>query len=122
MATRYERHTIRANESFTSDITVGPQERLVAVIPLGDWPDIDFGIDILPHLDDEGWHPVHDGMAGGRARVKVVDGGYSVIADFNHPISNITDDKVRLVVLSTGTNDEVAAPEAREVLVCLARR
>lgn len=118
MPTRYEKLTVKATEYTTEDFQLLPRERLVAVCLLGDWHKArTVGVDIKPHVDGEGYHPVVDGMDGIRAHVHVGDGDYAVINDFNHPLSEVMDDHVRLVLLDTDAKVFVPADEDHEIIV-----
>lgn len=122
MPTFYESVTIAAGEATSEPFQLGPRDRLVGIIVVGDeWTSADIGVDIRPNVDGEVFHSVRDGKDGGRAKVVgVTPGSFHTVNDFNHPLSDLCDDQIRLISVSS---DEVDVPQdgERKLLVCIAK-
>lgn len=122
MATRYEVTSFEAGSAFSDAIELGPHTRIVGIIIPAEFEGNAIGVEIKPNVDGENnWHRIYDAVTGDMAvAARIHPTGFYIINDFNHPLSDVEDDKVRLVSLDANNADKPQSV-ARKLFLCLSQ-
>ena len=119
MATYHQELTIPADKSISEPFQLGPHHRVVGITTMGDWDETcTVGLDIQIDSKPE-WYPVIDGIKGERAHVAgMISRAFHIIPDYGHPLSDVGDDKIRVVCLGAHL-EEKPTREERKLKLCI---